>query len=179
MLALLLLCLVVPAQAADRSRFEVSNARATLKDDVYRFSARVHYEFAGKPLAALDSGVPITVELQIEVLRPRRLVWDETVYSLSQRYRIVYHALTRQDLVTNLNSKVQTSYASRGAALASLGQVQDVPILDRGILAVGEKYYGRVRAKLYLGALPLPLRLYAYTSSDWRISSEWFRWPLQ
>ncbi len=168
------------ATAADdaRSHFEVLAARATLKKEVYHFSARVRYRFAGKPLEALDSGVPITIELQIEVLRPRRFIWDEVVYSLSQRYRIVYHALTRQYLVTNLNSNVRSSHTSREAALASIGNVRDIPILDRGILEVGETYYGRVRARLYLGDLPMPLRLYAYSTSAWRISSEWFRWKL-
>ena len=59
-----------------------------------------------------------------------------------------------------------------------MGQITDFPFLDQGLLIAGERYEGALRVLLDLEALPAPLRLFAYLSDDWRLSSEWRTWPL-
>lgn len=171
--------LVLHMAVASADGLSVSRASTRLVDEVYHLDARIHYGFNAPVLEALESGVPITVEVEIEVVHPRRWIWNETVYSLSQRYRIRYHALTRQYLVTNLNSDVQLSYPTRAAALRAMGTIRDLPILDRRLLKVGERYQGQLRASIVLSALPSPLRVWAYLSRAWRQESDWYTWPLQ
>ena len=50
--------------------------------------------------------------------------------------------------------------------------------LDKGLLATSERYEGALRAWLDIEALPAPLRLLAYLSDDWPLTSEWYTWPL-
>lgn len=180
-LAALASCLLLaqPGQGALADGFQVRDASSELVDDVYHVDARVDYELTGPVLEALQSGVRIVIEMPIEVFQPRDWIWDVTIASLSQRYRLEYHALTRQYLLTNLNSNVQSTYPTRHAALNALGRVVDLPILDRRLLKVGEHYMARLRVRLALEDLPSPLRLWAYMSGDWRLASEWHVWRLQ
>lgn len=158
--------------------FEVIAASTKLESGVYRLNARIEYHFSGPALEALQNGVPLTVELEMEVRRRRSWVWDETVYALTQRFRLEYHTLSRQYLVNNLNSGERRGFPSRIAALQFMGQINDFPLLDKGLLATSERYEGALRAWLDIESLPAPLRLLAYLSDDWRLTSEWYTWPL-
>ncbi len=175
-LALLAILLTVPV--AWGAGFEVVNAATRLESGVYRLNARIQYRFSGAAREALQNGVPLTVALDMEVRRRRPLMWDETVYTLVQRYRLEYHTLSRQYLVRNLNSGERRAFPSRERALQDMGQITDFPMLDKGLLNPGEYYLGALRARLELDTLPTPLRLFAYISDEWRLASEWRLWPL-
>lgn len=166
---------VVGAWAAG---FEVIGASTKLEGDVYRLNARLEYRFSDAALEALQNGVPLTVELEMEVRRRRPWLWDETVYALAQRFRLEYHTLSRQYLVSNLNSGERRGFPTRSGALQFMGQVTDFPFLERGLLVSDERYEGALRARLDIEALPAPLRVFAYLSDDWRLTSEWYTWPL-
>lgn len=150
-----------------------------LENAVYTIDASVSYEFGEEVLEALDSGVPITLELEIEVYQPRELLWNETVYSLYQRYRINYHALSVQYQITNLTTQVSTSFPTRYAALQALGQIRNLPLIDHHLLQTGQEYLAQMRASIVITELPAPLKLWAFLQSDWRAKSDWYRWQLQ
>lgn len=158
--------------------FEVLSATTKLEGGVYRLSAQIEYRFSSAALDALQNGVPLTVEIEMEVWRRRPWLWDETVYALAQRFQLEYHTLSRQYLVSNLNSGERRGFPTRTAALRFMGKINDFPLLDRSLLTGNERYEGALRARLDLEALPAPLRLFAYLSEDWRLSSEWRSWPL-
>ena len=175
LLALLVLLRATDVQAAG---FDVIEASTRLGDGVYRLNAQIEYSFSEPALDALQNGVPLTIELLMEVRRRRSWVWDETVYSLVQRFRLEYHALSRQYLVHNLNSGERRNFSTRPAALRFMGRIHEFPLLDRSLLAPDRRYEGALRAQLALDTLPTPLRLFAYLSEDWQLTSEWYTWPL-
>lgn len=158
--------------------FDVVKASTQLEKGVYRLNAQIEYRLSAPALDALQNGVPLTIELEMEVLKHRPWLWDEKVYSLNQRYRLEYHALSRQYLVSNLNSGERRGFPTRSGALQFMGEVNNFPFLDQGLLTPGEHYDGGLRARLDIEALPAPLRLMAYFSDDWRLISEWYIWPL-
>lgn len=158
--------------------FEVTSAATRLEGGVYRLSAQIEYRFSVTALDALQNGVPLVVEIEMEVRRRRPWLWDETVYALSQRFQLEYHTLSRQYLVSNLNSGERRGFPTRAAALHFMGKINNFPLLDRSLLPEGERYEGALRARLDLESLPAPLRLFAYLSEDWRLQSEWRTWPL-
>jgi len=163
----------VPAQG-----FTVQNVSTELDEDVYLMDAQIKYQFSAAAIEALDSGVPLTIELDIEVFQPRKWMWDDNIAGLKQRYRIAYHALTQQYVVTNLNSGAQSSYQNRNVAIHMMGNIRRLPILDRHLVKEDEHYMARMRASLVINELPAPLRTWAYLASEWRLSSEWYEWPL-
>ena len=182
MLMVLLVGLLPVAQAAaadEVPEFVVRSAETVLINKVYHLDAKIHYKFSKEALEALENGVSLVVELVIEIDRQREYVWNETVASLHQRYQLSYDALTQRYVVTNLNSGADNYYSNRADAIAAMGDVVKLPILDAGLLSPDEIYLVRLQASLDLEALPVPMRVAGYFSSNWRISSEWFTWYLQ
>lgn len=175
---LVLLLGLVWASGIWASGFDVISAATRLEGDVFRLNARIEYRFSKTALNALQNGVPLTVEIEMEVRRRRPWLWDETVYALAQRFQLEYHTLIRQYLVTNLNTGERRGFSTRVAAQQFMGQINDFPLLDRSLLAANDRYEGALRARIDLDALPAPLRLFAYLSEDWRLSSEWYTWTL-
>jgi hypothetical protein len=163
---------------AEAQQFTVNEGKTKLVDDVYLLDASLSYEFTQETLDALDNGVPLTLVLDIEVYRPRRYLWDEVIASLAQRYEIHYHALSGQYLLYHLNSGAQFTYPTLESALASLGKVENIPIIDAPLLAPDQHYMVRVRSRLDIDALPVPLQLIAYVSRDWWLTSGWYSWDL-
>ena len=168
--------LACTANAQDDPSVRIVGAETRL--EVYSLNADLEYALGSEPLEALANGVPIVFELQIEVREPRRLLPDATLASLRQRYRFKFLSLTQRYLVTNLNTNERNSFRSREEALEFLGHIRDLPILDRALLDPREAYLVRMRVILDIESLPAPLRLLAYLSSQWRISSEWAEWSL-
>ena len=71
------------------------------------------------------------------------------------------------------------SFASYRAAVARLGQVSDVPLIDTRLLDPDAEYRVRIRAVLDLAEYSAPLRVYAKFWQDWTIASEWYEWVLR
>ena len=159
-------------------RFEVRSASAELVDGVYYLNARVEYRLSSAAREALSSGLPLTIEIQIELLRQRRLLPDGDVAQLSQIYELSYHALSDRYVVVNINSGEQTTFATLFSALNFLGRITELPIIDAALLEEGKRYAVRIRAALNTIELPGPLRLLTFWRSDWALTSEWYRWPL-
>lgn len=168
-----------PAQPEDPGYFEVRSASVELVDNVYFLNARIDYRLSTDARAALESGLPLTIRLEIELLN-RRLIWMDTeTASLEQLYQLEYHALTERYIVRMLNRGDQASFATLFAALNSLGRVDRLPVIDAALLDPGRAYDIRVRALLDTEQLPGPLRLLAFWRRDWSLGSEWYRWRLQ
>lgn len=159
-------------------RFEVRSASAELVDGVYYLDARIEYRLSSAAREALSSGLPLTIEIQIELLRQRRLLPDGDVAQLSQIYELSYHALSDRYVVVNINSGEQTTFATLFSALNFLGRITELPIIDAALLEEGRRYSVRIRAALNTIELPGPLRLLTFWRSDWALTSEWYRWPL-
>lgn len=163
-------------EASDPAGIRIERVRAVLRDDVYYLDADIDYRLSRQIREALDRGLPVPVLLTIEILRERSYLWDETAATLEQRYELDYHALTRQYVIRNINIGTQTAYPSWEAALAALGHIVDLPVIDANLLDQGEVYSGRLQARIDTNALPVPLRLRALVMPEWRLSSEWHAW---
>jgi len=176
-LAFIGLCLSANVAAAP-PQFTVRDAKTVLSGEIYQLDAKLEYQFSEVALTALNNGVSLTLVLDIEVYSPSRYLWDDVIATLEQRYEILYHALSEQYLLRNLNSGSQVVYSSLDEALSALGKIEQLPILDAHLLQENERYMVRVRSRLDLASLPVPLQLKAYVSSSWWLSSGWYSWNL-
>jgi hypothetical protein len=171
--------MVLFAASASAQELNIDSASTRLAGNVYLLDAHIDYVLTPKALDALHNGVPLTLELQIEVTRDRTFLWDEDIASLEQRYQIRYHPLTQQYIVKNLNTGISAAYPSLKAALDALGLIKDFPMLDRSLLSPKAEYRVHLLALLDIEALPAPLRPLAYLSRGWHLSSDWYSWPLK
>ena len=158
--------------------FEVRSASTSIVDGVHVLDARLQLVLSSEALEALSSGVPLTIELQMQLIRERRLWWDAGAAELAVRLELEYRPLSQRYIVRNLNSGDQDSFATLYSALNNLGRIQGLPVIDDALLERDENYRIRVRVMLQTQQYPAPLRLLFFWRSDWQLESEWFEWRL-
>jgi len=167
-----------PARADEQPGFVIRTAYTELVNGVYYLDADVGLNLSDDAVNALENGLPLTVELQIEIIKHRSFIWNTRIAALTQRYQISFHALTRRFIITNLNSGDQQSFASYREAVTSLGQVSDLPVIDADLLQPDTRYNIRMRAVLDIKSFPGPLQLIASLFKGWDLSSDWYQWVL-
>ncbi|GMQ88588.1 MAG: hypothetical protein BMS9Abin09_0016 [Gammaproteobacteria bacterium] len=175
----LLLALSLLATPLSARETTISNTRTLLVDGVYRLGAHVDFDFNETLYDALHNGVPLLIELQVEVLHERPWLWSGLVAELRQRFKLQYHALSRYYLVRNFSSGAQYSFRTMNDALEYIGNVYDLPLIDAKLLEPKQRYVVRMRASIDVEALPTPVRLWAYLGSAWSLKGNWKQWPLQ
>lgn len=182
-LAVLALFALTAAPAQDQVErqgyFDVRSASTTVNEGVVYLDARLQLVLSDDALAALDNGVPLTIELMLEVVRERRFLPDPADATLTLRYQLEYKPLSQRYIVRNLNSGDQDSFATLYSALNNLGRIQDLPVLDVSILDDDADYRMRLQAVLSTQQYPAPLRLLFFWRDDWQLKSEWYEWSLE
>ena len=175
-LSFVLLAAAAPTSSSPESDdrgFLVRDARARLDGGRYVLNAKVELRFSAESLEAMENGVPLTLLLEAEVLRERALVNERVAYRRA-RYRIKTHALSDRYVVTYLDSGDTRAFRSFDEMASQLGEVDGFPLLEQAALDPRDRYVARLRVRLDIEALPSPLRLLAYLSPVWRLSSDWY-----
>lgn len=159
--------------------FVVQSARLELQGGVYHLDARFNLPVDTAVEHGLAAGVPLALEVDLEIKRARRFLPDATVAELAQRYQLQYNAVSARYVLRNLNSGQQVSFPTVDAALQELSTVQDLPVLDRSLIAMPGTYEASVRAELDYGTVPLTLRILMFWVDDWHRESDWYTWTLK
>ena len=166
----------VPAAAADdEGDVEVRTVGTRLEAGVWYVSAKVEYRLSTEALDALNNGLTLTFQLDIELVRKRRWLPDDGVASLLQSYQLSYQPLTQRYVVRNLNSGQQTSYVTLLAAVTELGRLRNLPLIDAALLEPGAAYEIAMRAGLDQETLPGPLQMLAFWDAGLDLHSDWWR----
>lgn len=171
------LLLAAQAQAAD-GKIEILHADTQVRNAVYTLNAEVNYSLSEEAIEALKNSIALVLVLEIEVKRKRNYLWDETIATLKQAYKISHYNLSDHYIVDNLNTGISTSYSSLYRALRQLGQVRALPLLDRSLTDANDQHYVELYAYLDIESLPAPMRASAYLSPAWRLYSETYACPL-
>ncbi|MGB5834325.1 MAG: DUF4390 domain-containing protein [Thiohalocapsa sp.] len=172
----ILMCATVAAFAA--KGFDVTDVNTRLVDNTYVIDAQINYEFSDRALEALDNGVPLTLEVHVQVRPTDDWIWDASLVDQRLRYRIRYKPLSERYLVSLLPGEGGRTYVTRDAAITALGEIKGLQLLNRNRLEPDQAYEVQIRASLDVEELPLPLRPMAYLYPSWKQSSEWTKWPL-
>jgi hypothetical protein len=173
--------LAAPTIRADglEGRFEVRSADLELKDGVYHLNARMDLPVGDAVRRGLADGVPLTIELDLDIERVRQLLPNSRVAELTQRYHLQYNAVSARYILRNDNSGQQESIGTVDAALERLSEVKSLPVLDQSLMASNRRYEASVRVKADYGAVPFTLRLVMFWVSDWHRESDWYTWTPQ
>ena len=163
----------------DPGSFDVRSASVTLESGVYYLDTWVEYRLSSDAREALDAGVPLTIQLEVEFINPRWYWVDENVGVLLQSYQLQYHSLSERYIVRNLNSGEQSTFATLFSALNDLGRITRLPLIDAALLNPNQDYDVRIRALLSTEDFPGPLRFLAFWRRDWSLRSDWYRWQLE
>lgn len=178
--ALLGVLLAQPLRADGlEGRFEVRSADLELKDGVYHLNAHMDLPVGDAVRRGLADGVPLTIELDLDIERVRQLLPDSRVAELTQRYHLQYNAVSARYILRNDNSGQQESLGTIDAAIEQLSAVRSLPVLDKSLLASERRYEVSVRAKIDYGTVPFSLRILMFWVNEWHRESDWYTWTLQ
>ena len=159
-------------------RFEVRSADLQLKDGVYHLNAHMDLPVSDAVRRGLAEGVPLTVELDLNIERVRQLLPNSKVADLTQRYHLQYNAVSARYVLRNDNSGQQESLSTVDAAIEQLSEVRcraGCTICS----AADRRYEANVRAKVDYGSVPFSLRVVMFWVNDWHRESDWYTWTLQ
>lgn len=158
--------------------FDIRSATTVLNEGVHELEARLQLILSDEALEALNSGVPLTIALDFEVIRVRGLWLDSLDATLTFTYELEYRPLSQRYIVRNLNSGNQDSFATLYSALNNLGRIQGLPVVDDELLDAESRYRLRLRARLSTKQYPAALRLLFFWRSQWQLESDWYEWTL-
>jgi hypothetical protein len=177
----LLLGLLSGVASADGldGRFEVRSADLELKDGVYQLNARLDLPVGDAVKQGLSEGVPLKLELTLDIERLRQFLPNAGVAELTQRYHLQYNTVSARYILRNDNSGQQQSLPTVEAALEQLSQVRGLPVLDQTLLTPGRRYEANVRAKIDYGAVPRSVRILMFWVNEWHRETDWYTWTLQ
>jgi len=159
--------------------FDVRSAKSVLIDQTHVLDARLQLFLSDEALNALNSGVPLTIELSIEFIRVRRFMPDDKEIELSFQFELEYKPLSQRYIVRDTVNDTQDSYATLFSALNRLGRIQNLFLVNDNELSNDSSYRMRLQALLSTKQYSAPLRMLFFWRSQWDIKSEWYEWQLQ
>jgi hypothetical protein len=160
-------------------RFEIRSADLDLKDGVYHLNARIDLPAGDAVRRGLAEGVPLALELDLDIERVRHLLPNSRVAELTQRYHLQYNAVSARYILRNDNSGQQESLGSVEAALDELSAIHGLPVLDKSLITPERRYEASVRARVDYGSVPLSLRILMFWVNEWHRESDWYTWTFQ
>ena len=95
------------------------------------------------------------------------------------RYVLRFHPLAGLYSVSDTSTGIQERFATREAALETLGEVRNIRVVGAERLAPEVNYEMGLKAYLDIESLPLPLRPLAYITPAWYLGTGWSRWHLR
>ncbi len=177
-LSLGLLSVLASAAVGADDDFSVIDLRTKLDEGRFLLSAEIDYRFSERAMEALENGVPLTIEVHLQVREAGAWIWDESLTDQRLRYRIRYKPLSERYLVSRLPGENGRTFVTRQAAVAALGELKDLYLINQQRLDPGKDYEVHLRASLDIEELPLPLRPIAYLRPGWKQSTGWIKRPL-
>jgi hypothetical protein len=161
------------------SRVRVREASVANVDGLYELDAAITVRVPDDARRAIESGLTMRLDYEIEIARVRRYAPDAEVATLVQSYELGYHALSQRYLVRNLNTGEQQDFGTFQAALDRVSEVRGLPLIDSSLLDPDPTYELRVRALLDLRTTPDALAWLLFWADDWSVASDWFSWTLR
>ena len=159
--------------------FDVRSATTILVEDNYMLDSRLQLFLSNEALNALNSGVPLTIELNVEIIRSRRFLPDAKESELEFQFELEYRPLSQRYIVKNVQDETQDSYATLFSALNKLGRVQNLFLMKNSSLEPRSNYRLRLQALLSTKQYSAPLRMLFFWRDQWDLKSEWYEWHLQ
>ena len=170
--------IALAAHPQETTRFEVRNAYVELVNDAWQLDVSLDLGLADVARQAFEEGVPLVLELEVEVNVERRFLPDAEVVSMTRAWQVAYDAIAQRFVVTDTASGAHVSHASQEEAIAALSRVSGIFIADTATLPEGRRFDMRVRATVEVGDLPAAVRMLLFWKG-WSRSTEWYAWEVR
>ena len=172
-----LLITALPASANDN--FSLKSYGTSTEGDVVLVSAEFDFTLPERVEDALNEGVDLIFAVHVNVSVPDEWKPDRQLINFDIRKRLGYHALTKKYTVDDLTFGNRDSFHSLDAALAEVGRVSKVNLIDTSVARSHEDAVVKLQVDLLQSELPLLLKLQAIILPEWYLGSPWFAWKIR
>lgn len=171
--AVLVVGVLAACRGGEPTRVDIRSASVDPVRGASRLTVNADVELSGAMIEALNNGVDLVLQWQLELRRPGRW-WDATLVADRRDLRLSYHSLSGRYLLSGLDEP--RNFTTLDSLLTAIGRTSAVIGVTPPQTPAGESFW-RLRARLDRTELPPPLRLPAWLSPAWRVNSPWHRWP--
>jgi uncharacterized protein DUF4390 len=158
--------------------FQIHSAFVVIDRGVLQLNVHVQYPINDRIRSALQDGVTLAFDLELNITRHRRLWWNAGVLDMTLHRELTYHAVTGRYVLRNDQGAEQESFPTLEEAIDKLGRVEDLPILVESQLRGEGPWQVSVRAGVRRGRLSDTMRALMFWSDDWHRNSDWYTWTL-
>ncbi len=156
----------------------INSSITYIDNNTYYLDASSELNLTEESYRALRQGISFEIHTNFQLLKKRKWLWNKIIFKKKLIYRLEHKPLTENFLVTNLNTGIVNYYKNLDAAVNAICNISKMKLFNKNMLQKNIKYLARIRLYLDIDSLPSPLRPRAYFSSDWNISSQWYRWEI-
>lgn len=174
----LLLSFLFNTYLLNKKDFQVLSAYSFEQNDSIAIDADLKMSFPDDVVEALENGIPLTIAVDVQVLRERPWWRNIMIKESTQLFELRYHPLTNVHEVKNLATDDRYTFNSRQDAMAVLGTIRGAHLIEKKELSPAQQYFVQMRIFLDISHLPAALRQIASLSSSWRLESPWYRWKI-
>jgi hypothetical protein len=170
-----IVAIVAPA-VVHAQGIEIKKPSVSITEDAYVLEAQFDITLTPTLEEVLNKGVPLYFALEFELIRPRWYWFNDRLISLQLQYKLSYNALTRQYRLGVGN--LYQNFPSLSEALEVMSRLRRRQEVEPGSLRRDNAYTAALRFRLDTSQLPKPFQLNALGSSQWHVSSDWYRWTV-
>lgn len=142
-------------------------------------STDISLQLSGLARSALESGVALEFDIDIEIWRQYSFWPDETLRRYKISHRLSYQELTRSYRLERIETGDRASFNNLSDALHSIASLRDLVLLPESELKSGRRHFGLMEVSLDIDALPSPLRTQAYFSRAWKLQEGAQQWLIR
>ena len=155
----------------------VLSGRSYTTADMVKTKTTLFLDLGSEPTKALVNGIPLTINLNVLLVKESAWPWRITAAEWQYPFRIQYHALlNRYTLLQPVGGEFQ-AFTSLYETLSSMRQVtlqEQIPI---GVNQT-DPISIQVQLELDRRLLPGPLKLAALFFPSWQLDSGWQQWQV-
>tara|TARA_B100001123_G_scaffold224073_1_gene252187 strand:- start:2219 stop:2794 length:576 start_codon:yes stop_codon:yes gene_type:complete len=170
----LVIALFCVSASADLS---VLSGRSYTTADMVKTKTTLFLDLGSEPTKALVNGIPLTINLNVLLVKESAWPWRITAAEWQYPFRIQYHALlNRYTLLQPVGGEFQ-AFNSLYETLSSIRQVTLQEQIPTGINQT-DPISIQVQLELDRRLLPGPLKLAALFFPSWQLDSGWQQWQV-
>ena len=155
----------------------VLSGRSYTTADMVKTKTTLFLDLGSEPTKALVNGIPLTINLNVLLVKESAWPWRITAAEWQYPFRIQYHALlNRYTLLQPVGGEFQ-AFNSLYETLSSISQVTLQEQIPTGINQT-DPISIQVQLELDRRLLPGPLKLAALFFPSWRLDSGWQQWQV-
>ena len=169
--------IVVLLSAPALADLSILSGRSHTTAEIVNTQTTLLLDLGSEPAKALVNGIPLTINLNVSLVKESAWPWRITAAEWQYPFRIQYHALlNRYTLLQPVGGEFQ-AFSSLYETLSSMRQVtlqEQIPI---GVNQT-DPISIQVQLELDRRLLPGPLKLAALFFPSWRLDSGWQQWQV-